>query len=499
MTLAAALRAGVSRWPWLVGPVLVTAGLALALGLAIESQTTYRVTRVLEVSEGAPAEAVFVCRSRDVLATAMEKADIRQIAPLEELAEQVTVEEVGGRRLHLTVERRRREEAERLALGVAEEASERVLVIARKVTEEHREKADGIVKWLAQVRANRDNRLAEIDELRRLHPEEIDEQGRPLGTAQKRLISVQNALAETRRELAAMDARIEALRTRVESTPRFTDPAAATGGGGRLKALDGEIARLRKDLTDRHPRLAALLAERANIEVGSALKTAALANPLRLEFEVKLSDAEAERAGAAAKARKLEEDAEKLRPLADDSVTFGNIARIANEKLRRHEAEIEDMRRSLDRVRRDAEADATAHAALVDVTKRDGLQAQVVPLRADAPPERLAFLGAGLGLMLGVLLAALAESMDPVVRTAEDVRRILDMPVLATVPNVSSMPRRPRSRARVLGGIIWLAAFLLAAAFLLGLVYRERLGAMFGRERHRSAPGARRDIEEVLP
>jgi hypothetical protein len=485
--------------------VFVTAGLAGLIGLAIESRTTYRVTRVLEVSEGAPAEAVFVCRSRDVLATAMEKAGIRQIAPLEELADQVTVEEAGGRRLHLTVERRRRQEAEGLAAAIAEEASGRVRVIARKVTEEHREKADGIVKWLAQVRANRDNRLAELDELKRKHPEEIDEQGRPLGTAQKRLISVQDALAEARRELAAMDARIESLRTRVESTPRFTDPAGTTGGTGacgRLKALDEEIAGLRKDLTDRHPRLAALLAERADIEVGSVLKTADLANPLRLELEVKLSDAEAERSAAAARARKLEEDVEKLRPLANDSVTLGEIARSANEKLRRHEAEIEDMRRGLDRVRREAEADATAHAALVDVTKRDGLQARVLALRADAPPGRLALLGAGLGLMLGVLLAALAESMDPVLRTAEDIRRILDMPVLATVPNVSLTPRRPgrpRSRARVLGGIIWLAAFLLAAAFLLGLVYRERLGAMFGRERGRSAPEAGHEVEEVLP
>ena len=115
MTLSAAFRAGLARWPWLLGPVFVTAALAALIGAAVERRATYRVSRVLKVTEGAPAEAIFVCRSRDVLASAMERADLRPLVPPEELAGQVSVTEAGGGTLHLTVERSSKKEAEDLA------------------------------------------------------------------------------------------------------------------------------------------------------------------------------------------------------------------------------------------------------------------------------------------------------------------------------------------------------------------------------------------------
>jgi hypothetical protein len=98
-------------------------------------------------------------------------------------------------------------------------------------------------------------------------------------------------------------------------------------------------------------------------------------------------------------------------------------------------------------------------------------------------------------------LAALAEAMDPVVRTVEDVARVLDMPVLAAVPGMTLRREGPRSTARTLGWMIWLAAFLLAAAVLIVLVYPgwERLAATFSHGRRGDRPETPHEIEEVLP
>jgi hypothetical protein len=86
------------------------------------------------------------------------------------------------------------------------------------------------------------------------------------------------------------------------------------------------------------------------------------------------------------------------------------------------------------------------------------------------PPLGLAAAGTVLGLMLGGLLAALAESLDPVIRSHEDVVRHLELPVLATISCPPAYgPGRGSSRPA--GTALWLLAFLVAASAMVLLVY----------------------------
>ncbi len=76
-----------------------------------------------------------------------------------------------------------------------------------------------------------------------------------------------------------------------------------------------------------------------------------------------------------------------------------------------------------------------------------------------------------LGLMLGVLLAALAESLDPVIRSHEDVVRHLELPVLATISCTTADDRDRGSSSQLTGTALWLLAFLVAASTMVLLVY----------------------------
>ena len=72
--------------------------------------------------------------------------------------------------------------------------------------------------------------------------------------------------------------------------------------------------------------------------------------------------------------------------------------------------------------------------------------ARVVETANEAPkispaPLRDSLLGAGLGLLVALLVAGVREALDTRIRSEEDVEDVLDVPVLATVP---SLPRRSR-------------------------------------------------------
>jgi uncharacterized protein involved in exopolysaccharide biosynthesis len=71
-----------------------------------------------------------------------------------------------------------------------------------------------------------------------------------------------------------------------------------------------------------------------------------------------------------------------------------------------------------------------------------------IPERPFSPDRfRILVMGAGLGLGLGLALIALLEYRDVTFKTEEDVRRVLDLPVLALVPMMAS-ERELRSRRR---------------------------------------------------
>jgi capsular exopolysaccharide synthesis family protein len=72
--------------------------------------------------------------------------------------------------------------------------------------------------------------------------------------------------------------------------------------------------------------------------------------------------------------------------------------------------------------------------------------------KAPSFPNKTMFLGAAVpgGLVLGLLLAMLSESLGKGFRTQEQVERILSLPVLAALPEVSGSSRRRRAADRVI-------------------------------------------------
>jgi polysaccharide chain length determinant protein (PEP-CTERM system associated) len=97
-----------------------------------------------------------------------------------------------------------------------------------------------------------------------------------------------------------------------------------------------------------------------------------------------------------------------------------------------------------------------------------------LPEKPDNRRQRLAFSIAGAigALLLGVGLAVLLEQRDSSFKNGEEIQRLLELPVLALIPQMSSAPnRRLRRRSRVLGDVAAGAAVvgLLAAVAIWGL------------------------------
>ena len=72
--------------------------------------------------------------------------------------------------------------------------------------------------------------------------------------------------------------------------------------------------------------------------------------------------------------------------------------------------------------------------------------------------------GAGLGLGLGVLLTALLEYRDTSFKSEEDVLRLLCLPVLALIPEMTTKLERSARRRRKVALALAVSVFLLASA-----------------------------------
>jgi uncharacterized protein involved in exopolysaccharide biosynthesis len=461
MTLTDALRIGWERKGWVLGPAALTAGIAALAGVALESRARYTAGRVLEVTRGATAEAVLACRSRGVLAEAAETADVPH-SP-EDLVESVRVEAAGARRLHLLVERSSREEAERLADALARAAVSSARVHEARARADAREEIEGLEERLRQLRASREAARRELADLVSAHPEDLDAAGLPLDTQARRLIGTRDALISARRELAAVAAEVEAIRTKaageVEAGPGADGPADP-----RLAAMEKELARLREELTDAHPRVASLLRERARLLAEGPPGPAGLADE-RPRLEEALAARRADLARLEARIGALKEEERRASDLAKAAADLHERARAVVSRIEEHSREMTLAAKRIESAKTSARAETESRPAL-----RIAGELGTAVRRSGYAPGPLAAWGAVLGLMLGGLLAALAEAVDPAIRTGEDARRLLDVPVLATIP-ASTLKAAREEGPRWAGAALWAAAFILAAAIIVVFVY----------------------------
>jgi Mrp family chromosome partitioning ATPase len=99
--------------------------------------------------------------------------------------------------------------------------------------------------------------------------------------------------------------------------------------------------------------------------------------------------------------------------------------------------------RASDNARREIEALLNKLDAIATLTASDAKVAQTASSATKTTPAPLkdSFLGFSLGLVIGLLVAAVREAVDTRVRSEEDVEDILGMPLIATLP---TLPRRTR-------------------------------------------------------
>ncbi|MHC4504446.1 MAG: GumC domain-containing protein [Planctomycetota bacterium] len=465
------------RRAWIAAPVLVTAGAAALIGWGLRSRATYRASVLLAVTESAGEGAVFALKTPAVLEGALERAGLGGRRSLAELSGAVAVKVLAGNQLRLDVEAGSGDEAVRLAMAIADEAAATVSALAETASEPHRERVRDLKLRERSIGTSIGEAGRELSRCRTSHEFVTGPQGDLVSASRGRLAQARQTIAARRRDLAAIDAEIEALRQRLADLSGATEEPGASapverpldGVGRRIEAIDKELVRLRENLTDAHPRVATLLAERALLDGGRAVAAGSKRDTRMADVQRELRAKEGERLRASSVISALEREARQLEAeVKTEGVRAEANAREILQRLAGNRAELERVRRLVAEAEDKAERNRASRAAL-SVVGREKVKAY--PTGGGPPPLGLAAAGTILGLMLGGLLAALAESLDPVIRSHQDVVRHLELPVLATISCPAAYDRGRATSPRLTGTALWLLAFLVAASAMVLLVY----------------------------
>jgi septal ring factor EnvC (AmiA/AmiB activator) len=504
MTPAGVLRVAWSHKGWIVGSVALAAGLGALAGSVLHERTRCRATLLMEVTPHTEADALFACKSADVLARAVEACDLAAPLSPARLAAETTVELVGQNRLSVTVERSDRLEAEMLVATIAREAARAVRVLADRASDEDLAAIEQADKEKRQVEANHKEFQRQLSQLMTEYPFEIGAHGEVVTASRRQLAEAQQALAKARRELVDVDAAVAALAAKL-ATPvaaltaesERLEPPAARQIRQRMGAVDAEIVRLRAEFTDMHPRVMKAIAERDRLasELAAAAPATVSASDRSLETQVRaqLTDREGERARVASRVAQLEAEEKRLADhVKTGAATTEDRARKLAVSLKASAKSLETAQQRSEVARRAAEERRISYPAIT--VRTDAPPTQVI--RHGATAGLLGAVGAAVGFVIGLLLAAFVEALNPIIRYPEDIRRHIELPVLATVPAVAlaDIRRGGRTRAGMLGSVAWLLVFFAVAAALLGLVYPgwNRIRALFP---ERAGPAARPAVE----
>lgn len=232
-------------------------------------------------------------------------------------------------------------------------------------------------------------------------------------------------------------------RRRVETAQRYR-PASRP-----IQALDAQI-------TDTAARLKAAI-------------QGTLDNNPSLQAQSALADASQQaRFDAAAARSRLDQATRRLEQLRRETADLPQISQEAD-TLTRAATGAHNTSDLLDRAVQAAQLDQAAASGNVQIVQR--AYAPEAPVRPS--PKRDLLVGAGVGLCLSLLAVFLLEQTDRSVRTAADVRRLADGPVIAVLPQMTRVERGRLGRGDTPPEV--LEAYNAARANL-GLAFRQRGG-----------------------
>lgn len=214
-----------------------------------------------------------------------------------------------------------------------------------------------------------------------------------------------------------------------------------------LARLEVELAGLRPEFTDRHPRVLAVQSRIEETKEGLRQQTArrlasetAALNPIHqqlvgqaITLEVEQQALEAREAALGAQVRRYALELVGLPPKEVELARLTRDVRVAEETY-------------LLLSQRLAEARISEASVVGDLSIVDSAEPSPFPVKPNLLFNLI--LGALAGLVLGVVGAAVVEAMDTTFRSPEEAGLALGLPVLATVPDEKG-PRRPEAEQRI--------------------------------------------------
>jgi polysaccharide chain length determinant protein (PEP-CTERM system associated) len=292
-------------------------------------------------------------------------------------------------------------------------------------------------------------------------PEERATNQRLLDRALDELRQAQRARDRARSSVASWE--VEVLAASAPSTPSESlDPVR------RLQQLDLQVAEFRaRGFTDRHPALIRaereMLALRRQIEAEGGTpegRSFTRGGPLNAEAQRSLAAQQLDR--STAEATRLEARVELLEQRLATSAEVAESLSALNEASKQIVSTLANLgdRRHLAKLQVDVERR--------QLSEEFRLVESALPAAEPSSPDRLRILLVGVlaGLLCGVAVAWVAELRDESFRSARDVRRAFQHPVLAVIPDVVVKADRVARRRRGLRNAV--ATLLLAVVGLAG-------------------------------
>ncbi len=264
------------------------------------------------------------------------------------------------------------------------------------------------------------------------------------------LASLQANLTELAVSKQEIEERIRQVRASLEeqdetliSSTTIADNTFVTQYRSRLADLEIKLSSAREKYTDRHPEILALQAEIEDVKqklaeevervVGTETRTL---NTIRQQLYGTLINLEVEANALAARESAL------LTVMADQEQALSSLPAQELElaRLMREAKVLEELYILLRTRREEARISEAMQTADVQVIDR-----AIVPDIPVKPRVKLNIaIGGVLGVFLGVGLAFLIEFMDNTIKTKEDAEKILGLPVLGQIPDMTKIDEAPR-------------------------------------------------------
>lgn len=250
-------------------------------------------------------------------------------------------------------------------------------------------------------------------------------------------------LAQIRKEIGAQDPMLVASRT-VTTNPLIQEYKA------KLSDLEAQLAGAREKYTDKHPTVLSLKAEIAEIRDRLSSEVARIVsaettspNPVHQALLQKLAEAQAELVGLEARKAALE----KL--VATNEAAMANFPRKEMDlaRLTREQRVAEEIYVML--LTKYEEMRITEAMKVANIQRLDDAR---LPTRPVKPRKMLNTLIAGfLGLFVGVGVAFLIEFLDTSIKSVDELEEILGSPVIGMIPSMDAIVRRRRRKRRHTG------------------------------------------------